>query len=764
MYENYTSIMISEKDKGSMLSGADFMQNLPFLSGQANIDNEVEVLRSFTLLKNTVDRSNIKSSIFSYEKSIFSNLFPKSKFVNKTELYTSAPIHIVVDPSKNQATYLNFYIEIIDDNSFKIKAKGDEVYLYNYIDDQIKDVVNNVFFENKYNFGEEISTKYFNFQVLKTPNFDKEFTKDRELYFYLNNSNYQTYDYIGYLTVEPTTLKSSIIKVTLQGTNYNRVTDFLNNLSAAFLDRNLEKKNNAAASTVSFIDNQISGFKDSLSSAEANLKSFRTSNQVMDLSFQGQQVFTKLEDLETEKATLQTQLRYYTYLRDYFKKNMDGADLLAPSSMNVADPILTRLVDELLSLNSERASITRNNANSDNILLKDLNLKISNLKRTLIENVENSVSTISVSINEIDYRLNKLSSQISMMPKTELQLKGIERKFELNSTIYTFLLQKRSEAQIAKASSMPDYEIIEPARPIIPNPVLPKKLLNYIIALFLGIFLPTSVILIVDFFNNRIQDIDEVESLINKPILGRVFHSYRKTKLVVANRPNSSVSESFRSIRTNFQFFDRSGEKQVILMTSASSGDGKSFCAINFASVLALNGSRTVILEFDLRRPKIHQEFGLTNLIGISSYLIDKAVLDDLIVPTEIPNLDIISAGPAAPNPAELISSDATADFIDQLKERYDYIVIDSAPVGLISETYLLMKLADVCVFVVRLEHTVKAAFQNALKGLKNNGFENYSILINDLDIQKETLKQTYDNKYYTDNDKGFFSRLLSKS
>ena len=766
LYQNSTTVMVSDKEGSSLSATQGFMSGLSFLSGQNNIDNEIEILRSFSLIKEAILRMDVKSSIYSYEKSIYSDLLENTSLVNKTEEYEKSPIRIIIDPTHDQATYLPFYIEFIDDNSFNIytKPQKDPIQLFNYIDDQITDVKPYKHFRYKYNFGQEIKTEYCSFQILKTEWYDKNYTRDKVLYFFMHNTNYLALEYQRYLSVEPISQTASILRLTLKGTNYYRVSDFLNSLTSVFLDRNLQKKNNAAASTVSFIDAQISEFKDSLSTAETSLKNFRTSHQVMDLSFQGQQVFQKLDDLETEKATLKEQLRYYDYLKNYFSKNKDISDLVAPSSMNVVDPILTNLVSELIAVSSERASHLGSGSSSDNILLKNYNLRIDNLKKTILENVENSQTTLKSSIHELDYRINKLSNQISTMPKTELQLKGIERKFELNSAIYTFLLQKRAEAQITKASSMPDYEIIEPARALYPKPVAPKKKLNYAIALFLALILPTCYILTIDFFNNKLNEIEEIEVLTDNPILGKVFHNYRKTSLIVAQRPNSSVSESFRSVRTNFQFFDHSGKKQVVLFTSSSSGDGKTFCSINFASVLAMNGHKTVLLEFDLRRPKVHQEFGASNMIGISSYLIDKAVIDDIILPTEVENLDLISAGPAAPNPAELISSDRTTEFIETLKEMYDYIIIDSAPVGIVSETFLLMKHSDVNIFVLRIEYTIREAFKNALKGLKNNGFNNFSLLINDINIKKEAYKYGYDTKYYSEDSRGFFSKLFRGS
>lgn len=765
LYSNNTTILISEKQRSALTGSQDFMQGMALLAGQTNIDNEVEILSSFSIVKEAIQRMDLKTSIYSYEKSFYSDMLEPTNFVKKTEEYEKSPIRVIVDPTHNQATYLPYYIEFIDDNSFQIytKTQKGNIYLFNYIDDEVVDAKPYKYFNYKYNFGQEIKTEFGSFQVLKTDHYDKNFTQNKALFFYMHNINFLTFEYQSYLSVEPISQKSSIIRVSLKGTNYYRITDYLNVLTSVFLDKNLQKKNNAAASTVSFIDAQISDFKDSLTTAEASLKTFRTSHQVMDLSFQGQQVFAKLERLENEKATLNEQQRYYVYLRDYFNKNKDLSDLVAPSSMNVVDPILTNLVSELISVNSERASHMGNTQSMDNILLKNYNVRIDNLKQTILENVENSLATIGSSITELNYRINRLSNQISTMPKTELQLKGIERKFDLNSQIYTFLLQKRSEAQISKASSMPDYEIVEPARAVSPSPVAPRKKLNLAVAVFLAFIIPTAYILIVDFFNIRLTEIEEIEAMAGKPVLGKIFHNFRKTSLVVANRPNSSVSESFRSVRTNFQFFDHSGKKQIVLLTSSASGDGKTFCSINFASVLALNGHKTVLLEFDLRRPKIHTEFGSSNMIGISSFLIDKAVIDDIILPTEIENLDLISAGPAAPNPAELISSERTAEFIDTLKEMYDYIIIDSAPVGIVSETYLLMKHTDVNIFVVRIDKTVRDSYRNALKGMESNGFNDFSLLINDLNIKKESYKYGYDNKYYTDEGRGFLRRLFRR-
>lgn len=760
-YKNQTTIHVSKSKEGSFLSSqGGLSMNFDMFSGQNIIDNEVEIVRSFTLVRNVVEKLDLKASYYSYKSSFLSDLLKETPFIRKRELYNESPVKVIIDQSYRQPIDVDFYVKILNDESFELAVYDREVYLYNYIDDRIDTVINELVFKHAFRFGEKIQTRYFNFSVVKSPVFDRNFTKGQNLFFKFNDINRLTLQSMGMLKAEPTTQTSTLIRISLKGSHPLKITDFLNTLISSYMDQNLDKKNKTALSTVDFIDSQISSIADSLSLAEDKLRSFRTSYQVMDMSYQGQQVFEKLNELESEKALINTQKRYYSFLKEYLDNNSEISDIVAPSSMGVVDPILTNLIGQLMALYAERAS----SATAQNIYLSSLNAKIDNLRKTIRENVLNSLGTLNNSLNEINYRMNTLSGKISQMPKTELQLKGIERKFKLNDAIYTFLLQKRSEAQIARAASMPDYEIIDPARLVVAHPVSPKKTINYILALLLGLIIPTSVIMGRDFFNNRITDPEEIEAMSQLPVLGKIFHNYRRTNLVVSQYPNSSVTESFRAVRTNFQFFSGGGQKQILLLTSTSSGEGKSFCSINLASAFALNGHRTVLLEFDLRRPKIHQEFGSSNMIGISSYLIDKAVVEDIIMPTQIENLDLVSAGPAAPNPAELIASEKTSELLQRLKEMYDFIIIDSAPAGILTETYQLMKFSDVNIFVSRMETTIREAFKNTLKMLEANKFTNLVLLLNDVNVQRDAYKYGYDNKYYTDDrKKGLFKRIFGR-
>lgn len=766
VYKNATTLYLNEDDKTKSLGSAnDLFQSFGMFNVKENIDNELEIIKSFTLLKRVINETDLKVSYFAASQSIFSDLLFNTPFCRKTELYRESPIEVIVDPSVPQAVNLNFFVTILNETDILVEAEGDNVALYNYIDDLVISRAPNITYKQRFRFGDDIKSRYFNFRIQKTSSFSKDFTRGRRLYFMMNDNNELALRYQKALLTETTSERSTLIRVTLTGTNRQRITDFLNNLTSAYLGKSLDKKNKTALSTIDFIDSQISDIADSLSFAESALKNFRSTLGLMDLSFQGQQVFEQLNKLENEKAALSVQKKYYEYLNHYLANSNELSDIPAPSTANVVDPMLSSLVTQLINLNSERASIMKNSTSQQNLYLADIVARIENMRKTILETVKNTLNTLTISLNEINYRMNKATGQMAQMPKTELQLRGIERKFTLNDAVYTFLMQKRAEAQIAKASSIPDYEVVDAAFVATSRATSPKRNLNYIIALFLGLLLPTSFIMIKDFLNTTIIEAETIENLSNFPILGRIFHNYHRSTMVVNDHPNSSVTESFRAVRTNFQFFSEGGKRQVLLLTSSTSGEGKSFCSINLASVFALNGHKTILLEFDLRRPKIHQEFNSTNMIGISSYLIDKAIIEDIILPTHIENLDLISAGPAAPNPAELIASERTGELIDKLKEMYDYIIIDSAPAGILAETLLLMKHTDLNIFVARIDKTIIEAFRITTKSLENNKITNVSILINDLNIRRESYKYGYNTKYYTDDRKlGFFSRIFSRN
>lgn len=743
-YKNKTAILINENKENPLLSSDDILNGLGMIGSSKNIENEMGALKSFFLINQTLMELGLEISYFSEENTFFNNTTKGSILNVSREYYKEAPYQVLLDKSVDQPLYLKFYITFLPDNKFRLQAEGEKILLYNYVDNKIVNTIPKIKIDNIYQFDESINDKNYGFKLLLKENSNIEFFKDKILYFEFNHPEYLTLQYQSGIEIEPVSPTASLLNIYVKGGHPQKVTDFLNAFTAGYLDLNLKKKNNYANSTVQFIDNQISDVADSLSVAQSSLQSFRTSNKVVDLSFQGQQIFSKLNQLESEKALLINQLKYYEYLRNYFRENKETTSLMAPSSMNVVDPLLTQLITELVTISSERATYM----NSDNIKnprLSTIEIQIKNLKSTIQENVNNNLNTLNNSIKEMDYRSSRMTADISGMPKTQLQLLGIERKFKLNDDIYTFLLQKRSEAQIARAANIPDYEIVDPARLVSARAVSPKKMINFIMALFAGLFLPFMVIMVKDYLNNKIVDKRDVEALTSKPIIGYIYHNYKKTNTIIADFPKSSISESFRTVRTNLQIMSRGISKQVLLVTSSGSGEGKSFVSVNLASVFALLGKKTVLVGFDLRKPALYQDLGLNNLIGISSYLSNRAVLEDIIQPTRIENLDFIPAGPVPPNPIELIGSNITKNLIFKLKEIYDYIIIDTAPIGVVTDAYFLMNYADLNIYVTRQNFTIKEMLSSTLKNLESNKISNIAILMNDVYLKSRAYIYGYD-------------------
>ncbi len=332
VYTNFTTLYMNQDDQTSSVlnSANDMFQSFGMFSAKENIDNELEMIRSFSLIKKVVSESNLKVTYYSRNNSPLSDLFASTPFVRKNELYSYSPIEVSIDPSVPQVVYLNFYVTFLNETEFSIEADGDEIPLYDYIDDEVKSITPAIHFKQRYRFGDEVKTKYFNFRIQKTNNFNKDYTTNQKLYFFFNNINTLTLAYQAALTTETSTEKSTLIKISLKGTSYQRITDFLNDLGAMYLGKSLDKKNKTALSTIDFIDSQISNISDSLSFAESALKNFRTSEGVMDLSFQGQQIFEQLGRLEEEKSVLQMQKKYYEYLNNYLSQNQEFSNITAP--------------------------------------------------------------------------------------------------------------------------------------------------------------------------------------------------------------------------------------------------------------------------------------------------------------------------------------------------------------------------------------------------------------------------------------------------
>ncbi len=739
VYEASATLSPVENKTSSILSSNQHFGGYESLQALNNIENDINNLSSFALVYSTVTDMNLEVSYFREEQ----------KFIKQTvEMFENAPFKIAIDKSHIQPIDAKIYITILDESTYKLSIYEDDVSLYNYVDNQIVSEGNTVKVDTICKFSETIQNRAFKFSASLNKNYVVRKNDNKYRYYIkFNHLDILSKRYLKSLDIQKVSPLASIISIKFNENNLQKTIKFLNQYLNSFLEENLSKKNKIALSTVNFIDSQISEISDSLSHSESQLRNYRSSNQVMDLSFQGQRTYEQLTSIETERANLQVQQRYYNYVINLFKANKDIAGVVPPSAMNVSDPITNQLITEYLNLNSQRSSIVGGTSPDKNIFLGQIDSRIKLQTQAIIENFTNNLNTLTLSLNELDYRENKLSREISQLPRTEMNMVGMKRKFDLNDAIYTYLLQKRSEAAIALASNYPDYEILEPAREITSKVVSPKKMINYLISIFLGLFIPTLYLIIRDFFDDKIRSLNDAEYMLHKPVLSVIYSNNHKSESVVAEFPKSAVSESFRNLRSSL--FLKSGREnsKVILITSSQPQDGKSFISFNLASSIASVGYRTILIDSDLRRPTLHTKMRIENKIGLTNYMTRNATADEIIKPTQIENLSFISAGPLIPNPSEMIELGVLDDLMPYLKTRYDYIIIDTTPVGIVADATLMMKYASKVLMVIRNNYTRKDVFSNVINNLKTNKLNNYDIVYNDLNLHKSSYRH-YSNYY----------------
>jgi len=741
VYEASASICPVENKTSSLLNSNQQFSGLASIDAMTKIENEMTNLKSFPLVSKTISSMNFEVRYYS----------EKSKYFKQTEeLYGKAPVLITIDKSHVQPINTKFFVTVLDETSYKLTVFQKKVSYYNYLDNQIISVDNFLKFDTICRFNETISNKMFKFSASLNPDFQINKTGSEYIYYFtFSHLDIIAKEYMGMIKVDKVSPMASILKITFSGHNLEKTITFLNKFLNTFLEDNLAKKNKIALSTVNFIDSQISTISDSLVKSESKLKNYRSANQVMDLSFQGQRIIEQRTQIETERTNLQAQERYYNYVINYFRANKDMSGVVPPSAMNVSDPTTNQLISELLDLNAQRSNVTSGNNNEKNIFLSQIDNKIQMQKQAIIENFTNNLNTLTLSLNELNYREDKLSKEISNLPKTEMNMVSLQRKFNVSDVIYTYMLQKRSEAAITLASNYPDFEITEPARVITSRITSPKSMINYVLAIFFGLFIPSLYLFIREIFDDKIRSINDLEYLLQHTVLGVIYSNKNKSESVVAEFPKSAISESFRNLRSSLFLKSAQVKSKVLLITSSQPSDGKSFVSLNLASSIASVGYKTILIDADLRRPNQHTKMKVDNSTGLSSYMTKNANIEEIIKKSPIENLFFISAGPIVPNPSELMESGILDEMITYLKTRYEYIIIDTTPVGIVADATLVMKYASSILLVVRNNYTSKEILKSAINILKTNKCNNYDLIYNDLNLQKSSYKH-YSN-YYID-------------
>jgi capsular exopolysaccharide synthesis family protein len=729
-----------EDQRPALLGSNDLFRGLVSYEQARNVENDINNIKSFTLVANTLTKMGLEVGYFSKKTSLLDH---------DRQIYPNPPFHVSIDKSHVQPVEAKFNFTPINDSTFRITVDEEDISLYNYIDNDVVSEKNVVHLDTICKFNETINSKNFRFVVSLT---DRKIlnpppNQKRDYYFVMYNIDDLARSYVENISVATVTVRSSLIDIKLKGRNLDLANDFLNTYIQNFLENNLSKKNKMSANAVSFIDSQIAGISDSLNLSESRLKEYRSANKVMDLSYQGQRAYEQATQVENDRMQAELQENYYRSVLEYFEKNKDVSGMAPPSAANINDPIMNQLILDLHTLNAERSNVVNNNAEK-NLFVDRIDNRIRQQKEAIIENVKSNLSNLNMQKNELAYRQQRLSQEMSKLPRTELNMVSMQRKFNVSDQIYTFFLQKRTEAGITMASNHPDYEILEPSRKLTRNIISPKPMMNYMFAIFFALLLPTGYIILKNFFNESITRVNEAEYLLKRPVLSIIYSNPLKTDAVVSEAPGSPISESFRNLRSRLFMKFKNKDLKTIIVTSSQPKDGKSFISYNLAASIAGVGHKTVIVDCDLRRPTLHNTFKIKNTLGVTNFLADNVPVERIIHETDNENLFFIPAGPVLANSSEMVEAGALDVLIEKLIRDFKYVIIDSPPIGIVSEATQIMKYASEILFVCRNNYTRKDVYTDVLNVFKTNRIENYDVVFNDMNIDRSKYGH-YRDYYY---------------
>ena len=720
-YSVSTTLLIRD-DNNTQLGAENLLEGLEMFSGKKNLKNEIIILNSYSLNKKIIKELELGTSYFQHG------------FLQSNELFRNSPFVVKVDSSHLQLTEVNFQIMPINNEEFTLSINTNNKHPYNILSKRLeKSLSADIDIKEKYTFNSLIETEFYAFTIRKTNHFSLKqiIENDKYFSFKFHQIDKLANKLIEKVIINPINKEASILKLSIKEQTPRKSIHILDKITEIYIRSGLNEKNLMAINTIHFIDDQLVIIQDSLSAIEKKLEMFKTLHPNLEIVDKEYGTYFQKQKLDNSLSDQSVNIKYYKSLLSYLKNDKNANSIISPTSMGISNPELNNLINQLLQLYAKKGELQLTTTERNPTYIAILS-QINHTKATIIENVNNLIA--SAAIYEVDLidRITTFDKKINKLPEAEKDYLILRRKYEYNEQTSIYLQQKRYEASLAKAGTESDHKVIDFARLDSEEPISPRKSLAYFIALLFGILLPISFISLRDFFSDTIKSKSDLLNSTKIPILGLVGHSDNAKSLVVSNSSKSIIAESFRALRTNIQYLAADKEKKVITVTSSVGGEGKTFTTMNLAAIFALSGHKTILIGGDLRKPKLHEDFKVDTSKGLSSYLINKSELVEVIDKTEIDTLDVISSGPTPPNPAELLDSKKMKDLIVELNKTYDYVIIDTPPIGLVTDGVILMQHADINLYIVRHNYS-KASALNVINNLYNQKqVENAHIIIND--------------------------------
>ena len=694
-FYNVKATLLIKSNDNNPGGGDDVFNSMFMFKGKDDVGNEIEILKSLTLAKRTALSLGLQVRYYSIGN------------IKTSLLYSAHPFNLEVLKVTDSVNSVAFKVKLLDKDRFTLNEK-EQVYAFN--------------------------------QNIQLPEGLFRFVKTDSVFSRLNYKDYQvSWDplevagqrLLSELAVAQIKDRSNILILSMQTIQPEMGAAILNRLMEEYQNSSVEDKNQIASRTIRFINDRLSILTNELGDVEKNLQQFKEKNQVINLGAQSELYLNNASDIDKQLTEKEVKIGIIRYLKEYIEDNKNNYTLV-PSSLGLDEPTLMQLVREYNELQLRRdGQLKTTTLNNPSIKLIDSQLE--KVRLNMLENLHNLELTSIMVRDNLKQKTAQFKQSTNAIPLKEKELLEISRQQGIKQSLYLYLLQKREETAITLASTISNSQVVDPAITS-KYPITPNRINIRVLALFLGLLIPLVFIYLRELLNDKVNTRNDIHKITDMPMIGEIGHSEKSETLVVKENSRNVLAEQFRLIRTNLQYLIGKIDKPVILVTSTFSGEGKSFASVNIGAVMALTGKKTVILEFDIRKPKIVTSLKLQKKPGISNYIVGNVRMDEML--TLVPgtdNLFVIGCGPIPPNPAEMLLDEKLDQFFRELKMRFDVVVMDTAPSGLVSDAFQLGRFADCSLYIVRFNYTYKKQVVFIDEVYRNKKLPNAGILVNDI-------------------------------
>lgn len=722
VYQTGAALLIKD-DKANSPSSVqdDVLAQLNFLTGNSNVLNEIAILKSRTIVGRTIRDLGLQTTYWITGR------------YKDQEIYNHTPVLVTPILLKDSIRGATLKVKVLpedtyiltDENNHYVKVKSGSTV----------SMGNGTFLVKRNEEARAIDS--VNYVTVKISSLNKVVTAFQDN-----------------LNLSQTDKQSSVIELSFKTTVPKKGEDFLNTLIREYSLAGLADKNQTAANTIQFVDSRLDSITEELSNVEEEMQNFLSTHSIANIDEQSKAFIDQAGQLDQQTVQQSMQLSALRQIQKYMSQPNETG--YVPSTLGIQDPTLLTLVQNYNSLQLQRTQQLQAGAGLKNPLITVIDTQLEKLRQDIKENTFNLLQESEQVAQKLQKQNEEFQSKISSVPKVQRELIALKRQQEIKSTLYVYMLQKREEASITEAASVFNNRIIDPAMTNV-LPVAPNRKLIYLAAVLLGLAFPGGLIYLKELLNRKVGSRLDVESHTNTPIFAEIGHSRQEGPIVVVSGARSVVAEQFRNLRTNLSFVLGSNNHKIILITSSMGGEGKSFISLNLAMTYALMGKRIVLLGLDLRKPKLGSYLGLEHTPGISNYLSGQLALDQLPIELDYGdhNLYFINSGPVPPNPAELLLQPATQRLFSHLKDNFDYVILDTPPVGLVTDAQILGEFADVSLYIVRHRYTMKEQVKLLENYYMHKRLPNMGVVLNDIktgDAYRYSYgSYGYGNGYYSE-------------